>query len=59
MNIDELYTKFYIVVDAMIFKIHENVKINKHLAYCKYNGLNITDEYTLPITMCLGGGGYI
>jgi hypothetical protein len=43
----------------MIFKIHENVKINKHLAYCKYFGLNITDEYTMPITMCLGGGGYI
>jgi hypothetical protein len=58
MNIDGLYTTFY-AVDAMIFKIHENIKINKHLAYCKYNGLNITDEYDLPITMYLGGGGYI
>ena len=58
---DDLYEKFYYVVNRIIIDIQTNTAINKYLALCEYYPLNINDKnkYILPITICLGSGGYI
>jgi len=58
-NINEIYTNFYYVVDDIIYDIHSNNNINKYLNYCDYTSLNIEEKFNLPITLCLGGGGFI
>jgi hypothetical protein len=59
IDINDLYTKFYLVVNDIIYDIHSNNYINKYLFYCEYKSLNITKKYNLPLTICLGGGGFI
>jgi hypothetical protein len=59
IDINDLYTKFYLVVNDIIYDIHSNNYISKYLFYCDYTSLNMTNEYNLPLTMCLGGGGFI
>lgn len=59
ININDLYTKFYIVVNNIIYDIHINENITKYLFKCKYTPLNITKIYDLPLTICLGGSGFI
>lgn len=60
-DMDDLYFKFYEVVNNIIYDIHAN-KINNFLFKCNYNYLNgppVKDKINLPLTICLGGGGFI
>jgi len=59
IDINELYTKFYNIVNNMIYDIHSNMHIKKYLFRCKYIPLNFEENYDLPLTICLGGGGFI
>lgn len=54
----DLYEKFYLLVNKMIITIH-NSYISNHLNYCKYYLLNDNKIYYYPITICLGGSGFI
>jgi hypothetical protein len=54
-----LYEYFYKTVDEIIYKIHNNITINTNLFYCNYNLLNNNSKLILPLTICLGGGGYL
>jgi hypothetical protein len=60
-DLNELYSNFYTIVNNIIYELHNN-KINKFLFYCDYillnNNSNIS-RINLPLTICLGGGGYI
>ena len=59
MNNEKLFNYFYKFVDKIIYDIHCNKTINIHLFNCNYFILNtqLSDYY--PLTICLGGGGYI
>ena len=59
MNNEKLFNYFYKFVDKIIYDIHCNKTINNHLFNCNYFILNtqLLDYY--PLTICLGGGGYI
>jgi hypothetical protein len=58
-DLDKFYFNFYNVVNNIIYKIYENNKINKYLFYCNYHLLNDNSILRYPLTICLGGGGYI
>jgi len=57
-KINEVYIDFYRIVDKIIFKIH-NSDINKYLFYCDYLEIENGNLHHLPLTFCLGGGGYM
>lgn len=59
ININDLYINFYTIVDKIIYNIHINKIINNHLFYCNYYSLNEFKIFTFPLTICLGGGGFI
>lgn len=56
---NELFIKFYNVVNGVIYDIHTNNKIKNHLFCCYYETINDGEENNYPFTVCLGGGGYI
>jgi hypothetical protein len=55
----KLYEYFYNILDDIIYNIHNNKLININLFYCNYNLLNNNELLKLPLTICLGGGGYL
>lgn len=57
-KINEIYIDFYRFVDKIIYKIH-NSEINKFLFYCEYLEIENGNLNYLPLTFCLGGGGYM
>ena len=59
MNNKDLFNYFYKSVDKIIYDIHCNKIINTNLFYCNYFILNTQTIETYPLTICLGGGGYI
>jgi len=59
INTSDLYTKFYFVVNDIINDIHINEYMRQFLFRCKYIPLNINKIYDLPLTICLGGSGFI
>lgn len=59
IEINELYANFYIIINNMILDIQENNYIKKFLFVCDYVSLNTTKKYIIPLTMCIGGGGFI
>jgi hypothetical protein len=58
-DITELYNYYYNIVNNIIFDIHISNILNYYLAYCNYTSLNIDERYELPLTICLGGSGFI
>lgn len=59
IDVNDLYTKFYLVVNNIIYDIHLNENITKYLFKCKYTQLNSTKIYDFPLSICLGGSGFI
>ena len=59
MNNEKLFNYFYKFVDKIIYDIHCNKIINENLFYCNYFILNTQSLDYYPLTICLGGGGYI
>lgn len=59
IDINQLYTNFYVVVNNIIYDIHLNDYIKKYLFYSEYTTINNNNKYELPLTICLGGGGFI
>ena len=57
-DINNLYIDFYKYVNNIIDKIHES-NLSKLLFYCKYKIINNEENIFLPLTICLGGSGYI
>ena len=57
-NIKELFAYFYTYVNNIINDIHKNNNLSKKLFYSKYLFLNNKENIRLPLTICLGGGGY-
>ena len=60
-DINDLYLDFYSIVNKIIYKINNNKNINKFLYYCNYEVLNSNNKQikSLPISVCLGGGGFM
>ena len=58
INYIDLYEKFYLLIDKMILLIHDN-KISEYMNYCNYISLNKNEQYYYPLTICLGGSGFI
>ncbi len=61
-DLDDLYFNFYYVVNDIIHNIINNIKINHLLYSCNYNyinNINLKRQITYPLTLCLGGGGFI
>jgi hypothetical protein len=58
-NINQLFNYFYNIVDKIIYDIHSNNIISSKLFRCKYNYLNEYINIDYPLTICLGGGGYL
>jgi hypothetical protein len=56
---NNLFIKFYNIVNNIIYDIHINDKINKYLFYYDYDTINNRETHYYPLTFCLGGGGYI
>lgn len=50
IDVNDLYTKFYLVINNIIYDIHLNENITQ------VNNMKIFD---LPLTICLGGSGFI
>jgi hypothetical protein len=58
IDMHNLYEKFYVLVNKMILFIHES-NISKYLNECAYYSLNDGKNYYYPLTICLGGSGFI
>ena len=58
ININEFYLDFYKCINKIIYKIHGDQNISNYLFHCKYLELNNNKQYTIPLTLCLGGGAY-
>ena len=59
IDVNDLYTKFYLVVNNIIYDIHLNENITKYLFKCKFTQVNSMKIYDLPLSICLGGSGFI
>jgi hypothetical protein len=54
-----LYNDFYKLVNNIIIDIHNNTIINKLLHHCKYYNIVTKQQIYYPLTIILGGSGYI
>jgi hypothetical protein len=61
INIKNFNDDFYKYVNKIISDIHDNKSISDKLFKCKYLSLLYNERYTdkYPLTICLGGSGYI
>lgn len=59
MNLNKLFVNFYTYVNKIILDIHSHEHIFKNLFYCNYRYLNSNTVRYYPLTICLGGAGYI
>lgn len=55
----EIYVDFYKYVDKIIYNIHCNEFLQNYMFYCKYTELGNENIHDLPLTILLGGSGYI
>jgi hypothetical protein len=55
----EIYIDFYKYVDKIIYNIHCNEFLQNYMFYCKYTELGCNNKHELPLTILLGGSGYI
>jgi hypothetical protein len=58
IDLNALYGNFYVLVNKMILLIHES-SISNYVHYCNYKLLNDNSKYYYPLTICLGGSGFI
>ena len=58
-DIDLLFKDFYYYVNNIILDIHNDNYISHHLFYCEYYNLNNNNYENIPLTICLGGAGYL
>jgi len=59
INKNELFSDVYKIINNIILDTHKNEIITKNLQYCDYILLNDNKQYYYPLTLCIGGAGFI